>query len=361
MAIFDSEKRPRGLRVPSLTAMKMGSAATKSQLFSHSKKSYETSATATSPPTSVTSPLLVSPADLYSKVPPPPPTKELPPTPREDLPQPAHPAQPVQPLQSVQPVKSATTQLSSTPSTVMPARREVLRKPPPNSAVPMAGANKNGLRQASQQSPSEQPQHQPQSSPPSKSPLQTRPMPSHPAYNAPRPSQRSAQQPQPPQAQASAPTQQYHAQSMPVPYLNHTASGPVTHQPRAVQPPVQASQGPVSPPETIVQATSPADGNTTSSTPSNVTTPPEERIHTPEEGSASLDPTSSDDQTSLSTPSDDLDILPATLGKVHYNCFQEHRNMPVAQNSWCPGEVVGGVDEQSQLSNVDATGPPRGA
>lgn len=40
MAIFDSEKRPRGLRVPSLTAMK-SSAAAKSQFSFHSKKSTE--------------------------------------------------------------------------------------------------------------------------------------------------------------------------------------------------------------------------------------------------------------------------------------------------------------------------------
>ncbi|KAJ5326083.1 uncharacterized protein N7506_009185 [Penicillium brevicompactum] len=75
MAIFDSEKRPRGLRVPSLTAMK-SSAAAKSQFSFHSKKSTESVPSEESQ---------VKAAPPPPPKPAPPPNKELP-IPPQDLP-----------------------------------------------------------------------------------------------------------------------------------------------------------------------------------------------------------------------------------------------------------------------------------
>ncbi|KAI2791529.1 hypothetical protein POX_c04390 [Penicillium oxalicum] len=323
MAIFDSEKRPRGLRVPSLTAMKMGSAATKSQFSFHGKKSHDAPADPTALPSNLISPAVlptpaISAADLYSKAPPPPPTKELPPTPKEELPPLPQLAQP------------DSTRVPSKPSTTMPPRKEVVRKSPPSGVKPVASAPKMGLRQASQPSPSEpsppQPRQQ-QQQPQSPSQSQSRSAQSSPVYNAPHPSQKQAQPHSyphphgPAQAQAQAPAPPPQAQppithSMPTLHSANTASVPVAApQPRPAQlPPAQASVAP---------------------TPVHVTTSLEEVALTPG-GSISLDPASSDDQTSSFAPSDQMDILPAVLNKVHYNCFQEHRNMPVAQNSWCP-------------------------
>ncbi|KAJ5180412.1 hypothetical protein N7492_003622 [Penicillium capsulatum] len=83
MAIFDSEKRPRGLRVPSLTAMKSGAAASKSLISLH-KKSSE----AKTPEEEIT-PI---PTPTAQRTPParpaPPSNKELPPPPKDQLPPP---------------------------------------------------------------------------------------------------------------------------------------------------------------------------------------------------------------------------------------------------------------------------------
>ncbi|KAJ5121214.1 uncharacterized protein N7515_009175 [Penicillium bovifimosum] len=83
MAIFDTEKRPRGLRVPSLAAMK-SSAMAKSRFSFHNKKSTESvpsdEAMFTSQPAFLTTPL---------PKPAPPPNKGLPSPPKEEIPAPS--------------------------------------------------------------------------------------------------------------------------------------------------------------------------------------------------------------------------------------------------------------------------------
>ncbi|KAJ5884061.1 uncharacterized protein N7473_010947 [Penicillium subrubescens] len=302
MAIFDSEKRPRGLRVPSLTAMKNGSSATKSQFSFHSKKSTDSRPDSSSTPslTTIISAPQTKPKDL-----PPPPNKDLPPTPKEELPQPV------------------SAQAPPRSSSMVPPRREVLRKPPPSGTSPITGAPKLGLRQPSQQAPASgipvvvSPQA-PQSQSQLQLQSQTRPAQSQPAYT----------QAQPPITQ-SLPG--YHAaQAAPAP---PTPQSQVQAQPAQTN---QASRGPA-PTPTPSQAPppnlTPAPPQPSAST--DALTPLEDFIPTPDGGSTPLDQTSSDEQASY-TPSDDTEPIAAPLSKIHYACFQEHRNMPVAKNTWCP-------------------------
>lgn len=81
MAIFDSEKRPRGLRVPSLSAMKSGASASKSLVSLHKK-----SPDIKTPEQEITP---VPTRTVQPNPPPkpnPPPNKELPPPPKDELP-----------------------------------------------------------------------------------------------------------------------------------------------------------------------------------------------------------------------------------------------------------------------------------
>jgi hypothetical protein len=65
-------------------------------------------------------------------------------------------------------------------------------------------------------------------------------------------------------------------------------------------------------------------------------TPLEDFIPTPDGTGNPLELVSSDEQARLDTPPPDIEPVAAPLNKVHFACFQEHRNMPVAQNVWCP-------------------------
>ncbi|CAI7594709.1 unnamed protein product [Penicillium viridicatum] len=113
MAIFDSEKRPRGLRVPSLAALK--SSATKSQ-FSFQKKSDLPSDL---PSDESTSP---KPAAFPAPPPPkpaPPPDKELPVPPKVDI-----------------PASSNNPYFPPIPGNAIPPRRPVERVPVPTQSPP---------------------------------------------------------------------------------------------------------------------------------------------------------------------------------------------------------------------------------
>ncbi|KAJ5612614.1 hypothetical protein N7510_005808 [Penicillium lagena] len=128
MAIFDAEKRPRGLRMPSLSAMKGGSAASKSQFTlhsmhsMHSKKFEELTANdlPAIPPPHAAATIYPSPPPPR---PPPPPSKELPPTPGE---QPLPAAPPPLPAKSMSP----PTPPSKTPTTGLRSANAPARKPP---------------------------------------------------------------------------------------------------------------------------------------------------------------------------------------------------------------------------------------
>ncbi|KAF3403674.1 hypothetical protein F1880_009476 [Penicillium rolfsii] len=325
MAIFDSEKRPRGLRVPSLTAMKNGSVAAKSQFSFHSKKSTDSqhySSSTPSLPTVVPAPALPTTKNL-----PPPPNKDLPPTPKEELPQPV------------------VTQAPPRSSSMVPPRREVLRKPPPSGMLPVTGALNSGLRQPSQQAPASavpvagSPQA-PQSPSQLQSQSQTRPKQSQPAY-----AYTQAQAQAPLQAQAQTPI----TQSLPGYHAAQAAPAPTPRpapQPQPQSQPAQTNQVSRGPAPTPQHPTPPSSSQFTATTltsapqPSSTTsaevlTPLEDFIPTPEGGSTPLDQTSSDEQASYA-PSDDIEPIAAPLSKIHYACFQEHRYMPVAQNKWCP-------------------------
>lgn len=209
MAIFDSEKRPRGLRVPSLTAMKTF----------HSKKSTES-----------------VPSDgSIQRIPPPkpapPPGKELP-APPQDL-----------------PAIPAPSQLPDNPYFPsfddVPERRPIQRVPVPMSPPlgPDQGRRTTGMRTKISQ-----------------------------------PDLR-IQQPSPPASLSPAPQDELHVDSAPepeefIPTPDSDSAEPVDIAPRSEAP------SPFMPPH--VEPTAPS------------------------------------------------------LNKIHLACYQEHRAMPVAQNTWCP-------------------------
>ncbi|KAJ5986870.1 hypothetical protein N7451_011235 [Penicillium sp. IBT 35674x] len=241
MAIFDSEKRPRGLRVPSLTAMKNGSAAARSQ-FSF-KKSNEVK----TPEEPVVIPVAV-PALPPQQAPP---TKELPPPPKDQVPPPPRML------------------------TKVPPRRKVANAP-------------DGI-----------------SSPVAQTPV-TAPAPAP----APVPVPVQAQAPQSPPLQASpqAASPKHKSTLRRRCQLLRKRSDQQTIPPVTLSPP-------------------PSDEN-------EALTPLEDFIPTPEGPGTPLDNLSSEE---LSMPPMlDIEPVAAPLNKVHFACFQEHRNMPVAQNVWCP-------------------------
>ncbi|KAJ5552953.1 hypothetical protein N7494_002331 [Penicillium frequentans] len=239
MAIFDSEKRPRGLRVPSLTAMKNGSAAARSQ-FSF-KKSNEVK----TPEEPVVIPVAV-PALPPQQAPP---TKELPPPPKDQVPPPPRML------------------------TKVPPRRKVANAP-------------NGIPSPVAQTPVTAPAPAPvpvpvQAQAPQSPPLQPSPQTASPKHKS---------------------TLRRHCQLLRK-RLDRQNIPPVT----------------LSPP--------PSDEN-------EALTPLEDFIPTPEGPGTPLDNLSTEE---LSMPPMlDIEPVAAPLNKVHFACFQEHRNMPVAQNVWCP-------------------------
>lgn len=209
MVIFDSEKRPRGLRVPSLTAMKNGSAASLSQFSFHNKKSPE-SRTPDEDSTPTTGP------GFFPAPPPraaPPPSKDLPAIPREQLPAPLQPSPMVPPRRQV----GGNARISENPA---PTPQGLRRAAPPRSQTPPA----------------------------------------------------------------------------PVPVI--------------LSPPAGAD--------------------------SEALTPLEDFIPTPDGTGTPREPVSSGEQASPYTPPLEAEPIAAPLNQVHFACFQEHRNMPVAQNVWCP-------------------------
>lgn len=262
MAIFDSEKRTRGLRVPSLTAMKNGVAVSKSQLSLHSlKKDNKTPEEEIVPamPAAV-------PAPPPQRAPPP--TKELPPPPKDQKPPPP----------------------------------KVLTKVPPRRAVGNAPST-------------------------AKSPVATQ----TPVTLPPTPS------PTPPQTQTQT---QAPPQSQPVPAASPAATSPQT-QIHAPLPPLPPTPQPARPTEQSVTAPQPREEQplppVTISTPpaedSDANTPLEDFIPTPEGPGSPVEPMT-EEQSQFIPP--EVKPVAAPLNKVHFACFQEHRNMPVAQNTWCP-------------------------
>lgn len=254
MAIFDSEKRPRGLRVPSLTAMKNGSAAARSQ-FSF-KKSNEVK----TPEEPVVIPVAV-PALPPQQAPP---TKELPPPPKDQVPPPPRML------------------------TKVPPRRKVANAP-------------NGIHSPVAQTPVTAPAPAP----------------------VPVPVQAQAPQSPPlqPSPQAASPQTQVHAPA-PLPVATQTIRP--TEQSVVVDRSQNHSYQTVPP---VTLSPPPSDEN-------EALTPLEDFIPTPEGPGTPLDNLSTEE---LSMPPMlDIEPVAAPLNKVHFACFQEHRNMPVAQNVWCP-------------------------
>ncbi|KAJ5577816.1 uncharacterized protein N7459_006780 [Penicillium hispanicum] len=152
MAIFDSEKRPRGLRVPSLTAMKNGSAASRSQFSFTSKKSNESKAPNEQPVRASVRTAASAPSPR-----PPPPQKDLPPTPKETLsPPPRMSSKKVPPRRELAANAHTTAQPNqqppaptaplaplappappAAPQPVRPAVSPIVTAPPPQPEVPL--------------------------------------------------------------------------------------------------------------------------------------------------------------------------------------------------------------------------------
>ncbi|KAJ5658109.1 uncharacterized protein N7484_001758 [Penicillium longicatenatum] len=257
MAIFDSDKRPRGLRVPSLTAMKNGSVAAKSQFSFSSKKSNEVKTPEEEP--SVV-PVAV-PALPPQKAPP---TKELPPPPKDQVPPPPRMLTKVPPRRKV---ANATDGITS------PVAQTPVTAPAPVPAPVQA--------QAQLPSP----------------PLQATPQAASPQ------TQVYAPAPQPAAPQPVRPAEQSVVVNKAQNYVSDPTVPPVT----------------LSPP--------PSDEN-------EALTPLEDFIPTPEGPGTPLDNLSTEELSMPPMP--DIEPVAAPLNKIHFACFQEHRNMPVAQNVWCP-------------------------
>ncbi|KAJ5677413.1 uncharacterized protein N7477_003046 [Penicillium maclennaniae] len=244
MAIFDSEKRPRGLRIPSLAAMKNGTVAARSQFSFSGKKSNESRTPEEDPISTPPSGGFFAPLSKAA----PPPSTELPAIPRDQLPPPPR------------------------MTTHDPARREVGNPPAPAIVEPAPPPEaQSELQQASQMQPL----------PPVKSERRTQPEPTM---------SQSQMQPYP-----QEPSQSQFTQSAPPVMLSLPA----------------------------------AEDNED-------LTPLEDFIPTPDGSGTPLEPVSSGEQARIDTPPLEVEPVAAPLNKGHLACFQEHRNMPVAQNVWCP-------------------------
>lgn len=241
MAIFDSEKRPRGLRVPSLAALK-SSATAKSQ-FSFQKKS-----------DSVPSDESIAPKPAAFPAPPPPPKpapppdKELPLPPKENTPAPQ--------------ASSNNPYFPPIPSgNAVPERRPIQRVPVPTQSPP---PRMTGMRSKKSQPDFHAPQQQPT-----------------PVTNSPPPQVPTLVQPPAP---APAPT--------PVPAPADEAQSP---QLEDFIPTPDSAEPPLAVPELPREELAPSPF-----------VPPE------------------------------VEPVAPKLNEIHLTCYQQHRTMPVAQNTWCP-------------------------
>lgn len=260
MAIFDSEKRPRGLRVPSLTAMKNGTVAAKSQFSFSSKKSNESRTFEEDPISNPPSGGFSAPLPTAA----PPPSKDLPAIPRDQLPPPPR------------------------ITTKVPARREVGSNPRPSETSPTS----QGLRR------------------PAPPIVETAPLPE------PQPETQQAPQMQP------SPPRKSERRMQPEPTMSQSQSQMQPHP----QDQFQSQFSRVPPPVTLSRPA--AEDNED-------LTPLEDFFPTPDGSGTPLELESSDEQARIDTPPLDFEPVAAPLNKVHLACFQEHRNMPVAQNAWC--------------------------
>ncbi|KAJ5081995.1 hypothetical protein N7532_011038 [Penicillium argentinense] len=336
MAIFDSEKRPRGLRVPSLTAMKNGTAASVSQFSFHRKNSNEARTPEEATPTLASS----------YPAPAPPPTKELPVPPKKELPPRPQISSKVPPRRAVgsnssRPNETSAVSASSTspPQGIRPAASPVVSSLPPKNEQPLPPTPSRGLRQAGPITTTVTTS----STPTSPQPEQEAPSPSTiKASQGIRPAEPTIATPVSPQpepapvfspAPASIPVQ--HVQPLPptpptAPQISQSPElvSPAPSRPVQQAPPVHALP-PTPPPVTL----SPPPGEAESGT----LTPLEDFIPTPDGASTPLEQMSSNEQAPPGlTPPPDSEPATAPLNTVHYVCFQEHRNMPVSQNVWCP-------------------------
>lgn len=273
MAIFDAEKRPRGLRVPNLTAMKNGAAASKSQFSLHRTKS--------DPKTEKENiGIGIGSMPLPAAVPAPPPGKELPPPPKDEVPPPPKPLSKVPPRRALS--KNATLAPAAQPGQT-PEVPQPVAAPSPVVSSPQVSS--------------------PQADPPQVYSPRNRP--------------------------AAPPTIAIHEQHSPQP----AAPQPVRPaKPTVVSQSIKANQpqeyfpSTSAPPVTLSQAPPGENDNET---------PLEDFIPTPDGLGSPLEHASSNEQPPLFIPPE-METTPAPLAIGNYNCFQEHRNMPTAQNVWCP-------------------------
>ncbi|OQE32178.1 hypothetical protein PENSTE_c001G03471 [Penicillium steckii] len=345
MAIFDSEKRPRGLRVPSLTAMKAGTAASVSQFSFHRSKSNESRT-----PEEESVPVIPSTVTGSSYPPPPapPPTKDLP-TP------PSGPKKELPPRPKVStkvpPRKTVGSNSTRRPSETSPSEAQGLRSAfssispaistsPPKQESPLPPTPSRGLRQAgfgTTTTPVSPPLEQDPESPATiKAPqglprgLRQTETPVSPQLSKPDPVSVPVQQ----QQQSLPPTPPVAPQNTP-PEIAAPAPIPA-RVPVPVPAPTQQLQNQQLPPTPPPVTLSPPPTEEES----DAQTPLEDFIPTPEGATTPLDleQMSSNEASGPTGPPALADIEPVTapLNKVHFACFQEHRNMPVAQNVWCP-------------------------
>lgn len=290
MAIFDSEKRPRGLRVPNLTAMKNGAAASKSQFSLHRTKSDPKAEKENIDFDIGTMPLPAAvPAPPPQRAPPP--SKELPPPPKDQVPPPP------KRLSKVPPRRELSKNATSAPA-VQPVQ-------PPEVPQPVVAP----------------------------SPVVSSPQVSSPQVSSPQVSSPQAYPPQvysPQNQPAAPPTIPIHEQHSPQPAAPQPISPAV---PAVVSQSINANQSQEyfpstrAPPVTLSPAPPGENDNEI---------PLEDFIPTPDGAGSPLEHASSNEQQPpLFTPLE-MEPTPAPLTTSNYNCFQEHRNMPTAQNVWCP-------------------------
>ncbi|CAL5868670.1 uncharacterized protein PFLUO_LOCUS2897 [Penicillium psychrofluorescens] len=378
MAIFDADKRPRGLRMPSLSAMKVGSTAPKSQFTLHSMHSmhskkfsdlYENDLPAIPPPPTAT----VYPSPPPPR-PPPPPSKELPPTPG-DQPLPAAPSPPVLPEKSMSPPappsKTPTTGLRSAnaPARKAPAagnafaiEQSATASPPP--ARPARSTDRLTLDTSSPLQPpsvilspsaSEQSVQSARAAPlrPGRStdrlaldsPSQPKPLPQSqsqpqlPTYASPKSSPLPKPQPQAQPQPKPLPQPQPQAQPQPKPLPQPQSQA--QPQPKPLPQPQSQAQPQ---PKPLPQPQPPTQSQPAKSTSSgllcsgSITALEDFDLSPAAVGMGDpFDRTSSDELGPvLDTPPAEAEIPPASLKPVHFLCFQEHRNMPVSKNVWHP-------------------------
>ncbi|CAI7651045.1 unnamed protein product [Penicillium pancosmium] len=369
MAIFDSEKRPRGLRVPSLTAMKAGTAASVSQFSFHRTKSNE----AQTPEEKPAPPLPVpSSTGFPAPVPAPPPTKQLPTPPqgnsgpKKELPPRPRITSKVPPRRAVGSTKGRPSETSPTSATsqgqgqgqgIRQASSPITPSSPPNKEQPLPPTPSLGLRQAA---PTTTPAPtSPQLEQEAASPATIKASNQGLRHADPSPSTLTPTSPQLSKPQPAAPVQVQQVQQPlpPTPPVGPQSTGsPEPTAPATVpapaasrslptqqsnQQPIQQNLPPTPPPVTL----SPPPANADADEESDALTPLEDFIPTPDGASTPLDleqMSSNEAAPPASGPAhppalhDLVDIPAPPLNKVHYACFQEHRNMPIAQNVWCP-------------------------